>query len=59
MIFTVPALQRKAIWHTGRTGDVFTYLMRYLMVNKTYLINTAGLCGIACFLPLLFGEFQD
>ena len=32
--------------------------MRYLMANKTYLVNTAGLCGIACFLPLLFGEFQ-
>ena len=48
---------KKAIRHTGRTGDVFTYLTRCLMANKTYLINTAGLCGIACFLPLLFGEF--
>lgn len=28
------------------------------MANKNYLINTVGLCAIACFLPLLFGEFQ-
>ena len=28
------------------------------MANKSYLINTVGLCAIACFLPLLFGEFQ-
>ena len=49
---------KKAVRHTGRTGNVFTYLMRYLMANKTYLVNTVGLCGIACFLPLLFGEFQ-
>ena len=49
---------KKAVRHTGRAGNVFTYLMRYLMANKTYLVNTVVLCGIACFLPLLFGEFQ-
>lgn len=49
---------KKAVRHTGRTGSLFIYLMRYLMANKSYLINTAGLCGIACLLPLLFGEFQ-
>lgn len=37
---------------------MFIYLTRYLMANKSYLINTVGLCAIACFLPLLFGEFQ-
>ncbi len=52
----VPA--KKSVRHTGRTGNVFIYLSRYLMANKNYLINTAGLCGVACFLPLLFGEFQ-
>ena len=49
---------KKAVRHTGRAGGVFTYLIRYLMANKTYLVNTVGLCGIACFLPLLFGEFH-
>ena len=56
--FCIAAVAKKAIRHTGRAGNVFTYLMRYLMANKTYLVNTVGLCAIACFLPLLFGEFQ-
>ena len=42
----------------GQTGNVFAYLMRYLMANKSYLVNAVGLCAVACFLPLLFGEFQ-
>ena len=52
------AATKKSVRHTGHTGSVFTYLTRYLMANKNYLINTVGLCAIACFLPLLFGEFQ-
>jgi hypothetical protein len=52
------AAAKKSVRHTGRTGSVFTYLTRYLMANKNYLVNTVGLCVIACFLPLLFGEFQ-
>ena len=56
--FYSAGVAKKTIRHIGRAGNVFTYLMRYLMANKTYLINTTGLCGIACFLPLLFGEFQ-
>lgn len=50
-------VSKKTVRHTGHTGNVFTYLIRYLMANKSYLINTAGLCVIACFLPLLLGEF--
>lgn len=49
---------KKAVRHTGYAGSVFVYLTRYLMANKNYLVNTVGLCAIACFLPLLFGEFQ-
>lgn len=56
--FYSAAVTKRVVRHTGRTGSVFTYLTRYLMANKTYLINTVGLCAIACFLPLLFGEFQ-
>ena len=56
--FYSAAAIKRAVRHTGRAGSVFTYLTRYLMANKTYLINTVGLCGIACFLPLLFGEFH-
>lgn len=52
------AAEKKSVRHTGRTGSVFTYLLRYLMANKNYLVNTVGLCAIACFLPLMFCEFQ-
>lgn len=55
--FYIASAAKKAVRYAGRTGSVFTYLMRYLMANKSYLVNTAGLCGIACLLPLLFGGF--
>lgn len=50
--------KKKKIRHFSRTGSVFVYLARYMTSNKSYLVNTAGLCGIAWFLPLLFGELQ-
>lgn len=56
--FYSAAALKRAIQHTGHSGSVFVYLTRYMLANKSYLINTVGLCGIACFLPLLFGEFQ-
>lgn len=56
--FYSAAATKKVVQHRGHTGSVFAYLMRYLMTNKNYLVNTVGLCAIACFLPLLFGEFQ-
>lgn len=56
--FYSAAASKRAIQHTGHSGSVFVYLTRYLLANKSYLINTVGLCAIACFLPLLFGEFQ-
>ena len=52
------SVAKRTVRHKGRAGSVFIYLTRYLMENKSYLINTVGLCAIACFLPLLFGEFQ-
>jgi len=56
--FYSAAAAKKSVRHKGHTGSVFKYLMRFLMANKNYLANTVGLCAIACFLPLLFGEFQ-
>ena len=56
--FYSSAVAKRTVRHKGHAGSVFVYLTRYLMANKSYLINTVGLCAIACFLPLLFGEFQ-
>lgn len=56
--FYSATVSKRAVQHTGHSGSVFVYLTRYLLANKSYLINTVGLCAIACFLPLLFGEFQ-
>ena len=56
--FYSAAVAKRTVRHKGHAGSVFVYLTRYLMANKSYLINTVGLCAIACFLPLLFGEFQ-
>lgn len=55
--FYSATVSKRAIQHTGHSGSVFVYLTRYLLENKNYLINTVGLCAIACFLPLMFGEF--
>lgn len=56
--FYSASVAKRIVRYKGRAGSVFVYLTRYLMANKSYLINTVGLCAIACFLPLLFGEFQ-
>ncbi len=48
----------KAGRHPGHPGSVFVYLTRYLLANKAYLLNTVGLCVLACFLPRLFGVFR-
>ena len=56
--FYSAAASKRAVQRTGHSGSVFVYLTRYLLANKSYLINTVGLCAIACFLPLLFGEVQ-
>lgn len=42
----------------GGSGSVFVYLLRYLMAHKSYLLNTAGMWCVACFLPFLFGQFE-
>lgn len=56
--FYSTSMSKKAVRHTGHKKSMFAYITRYLMANKIYLINTVGLCAIACFLPLLFSEFQ-
>ena len=46
------------IKHTKGTGNIFLYLLRYLITNKNYLLNTAGLCVIAGVMPFILGQFE-
>lgn len=54
--FYRPAMARVPARRGGGTGNVVLYLLRYLMTNRTYLVNTAGLCGIAAVLPFIWGQ---
>ena len=48
----------RPVRHTGCAGSVWGYLIRDLLANKNYLVNTVGLGGFAAFLPLLLERFQ-
>ena len=56
-VFYLPVSAKLLIKRTRGTGSVLLYLLRYLITNKNYLLNTAGLCVIAVALPLMFGQF--
>lgn len=56
--FYRPVSAKGVLKHHGTKGSIFVYLIRYLLTNKSYLINTAGLLGIACLLPFLLGQFE-
>lgn len=43
--------------HQG-TGSVLLYLLRYLITNKNYLANTAGLCVVGGILPMILEPFE-
>lgn len=47
------------IRHTKGEGSIFLYLLRYLLTNKNYLLNTAGLCVVAGVLPFILGQFKE
>lgn len=57
-VFYRPVFASPIAAHAGKTGSVFLYLLRYLMANTSYLLNTFGLFVVACFMPLLLGEFE-
>lgn len=56
--FYKPVSVKFLVKHSRKTGSVFIYLLRYLLTNKNYLINTFGLWGIACFFPLLLVQSE-
>ena len=57
-IFYHPVSAKLLIKHTKGTGSIFLYLLRYLITNKNYLLNTAGLCVIAGVMPFILGQFE-
>lgn len=57
-IFYHPVSAKLLIKHTKGTGSIFLYLLRYLITNKNYLLNTVGLCVIAGVMPFILGQFE-
>ena len=57
-VFYHPVSAKLLIRHTKGTGSIFLYLLRYLITNKNYLLNTAGLCVIAGVMPFILGQFE-
>ena len=57
-VFYHPVSAKLLIKHTKGTGSIFLYLLRYLITNKNYLLNTAGLCVIAGVMPFISGQFE-
>lgn len=55
--FAPAEAEKNPVRRAGRTGNLFLYLLRYLAANKSYLLNTAGLGAMACFLPWALGAF--
>ena len=57
-VFYRPASAKPLIRRTKGTGSVLLYLLRYLVTNKNYLVNTAGLCVVGGILPMILGQFE-
>ena len=49
---------RQVVKHKSGMASVFVYLLRYLMSNANYLVNTVALCAFACVLPFVLGQFD-
>ena len=56
--FYVQPESRKRTVRVHRRPSVWRYLSRYLMAHKNYLVNTAAMWGVACVLPVLFGQME-
>ncbi|MDE6927055.1 MAG: hypothetical protein K2P59_17725 [Acetatifactor sp.] len=57
-MFYRPTSPKILIRRTRGTGSILLYLLRYLITNKNYLMNTAGLCVVGIILPMLLGQFE-
>lgn len=57
-VFYHPVSAKFLFKHTRGRGSIFLYLLRYLITNKNYLLNTAGLWVIAGIMPPILGRFE-
>ena len=57
-VFYRPASAKLLTRRTKGAGSVLLYLLRYLVTNKNYLVNTAGLCVVGSTLPMILGQFE-
>ena len=57
-VFYRPASAKPLTRRTKGTGSVLLYLLRYLITNKNYLLNTVGLCVVGGILPMILGQFE-
>ena len=55
-VFYCPASAKLLTRRAKGTGSVLLYLLRYLITNKNYLMNTAGLCVLGGILPMILGQ---
>ncbi|MCM1223365.1 MAG: hypothetical protein NC548_53850 [Lachnospiraceae bacterium] len=58
-VFYRPVFVKHLVRHTKGTGNIFLYLLRYLVTNQNYLLNTVCLCVVSGVLPFLLGQFQE
>ena len=56
--FYVQPERRRRTVKVHHRYSVWRYLFRYLMSHKNYLVNTAAMWGVACVLPVLFGQME-
>lgn len=56
--FYVQPESRKPTVRVHHRPSVWRYVFRYLMAHKNYLVNTAAMWGVACVLPVLFGQME-
>ena len=57
--FYNPGNAKKVLKNSRKKGSFFAYAIRYLLANKNYMVNTVGLCVIACVLPMILSQFGN
>lgn len=57
-VFYRPVSAKLLTRRTKGTGSILLYLFRYLITNKNYLMNTAGLCVLGGMLPVILPRFE-